>query len=96
LQYPFLAVRVWLVLQGPVVEILEAFRMAEDVTGTKMNWNCVDENRIGDHICYYSDLRKMQALPKLENCQDTADEFRGDRRQLEAAPVGHCCVKRGL
>jgi CDP-paratose 2-epimerase len=41
--------------------VLEAFRMAEDVTGKKMNWRYVDENRIGDHICYYSDLRKMQA-----------------------------------
>jgi CDP-paratose 2-epimerase len=41
--------------------ILEAFRMAEGVTGKKMNWRYVDENRIGDHICYYSDLRKMQA-----------------------------------
>jgi CDP-paratose 2-epimerase len=40
--------------------VLEAFRMAEDVTGKKMNWRYVDENRIGDHICYYSDLRKMQ------------------------------------
>jgi CDP-paratose 2-epimerase len=35
--------------------------MVEDVTGKKMNWRYVDENRIGDHICYYSDLRKMQA-----------------------------------
>jgi CDP-paratose 2-epimerase len=26
-----------------------------------MAWRYVDENRIGDHICYYSDLRKMQA-----------------------------------
>lgn len=41
--------------------ILEAFRMAEETTGKKMNWRYVDENRIGDHICYYSDLRKMQA-----------------------------------
>jgi CDP-paratose 2-epimerase len=40
--------------------ILEAFRMTEDVTGKKMIWRYVDENRIGDHICYYSDLRKMQ------------------------------------
>jgi CDP-paratose 2-epimerase len=40
--------------------ILEAFRMAEGVSGRKMNWRYVDENRIGDHICYYSDLRKMQ------------------------------------
>jgi len=41
--------------------ILEAFSMAEAVTGRKMNWCYMDENRIGDHICYYSDLRKMQA-----------------------------------
>jgi CDP-paratose 2-epimerase len=41
--------------------IIEAFRMAEDVTDKNMNWRYVDENRIGDHICYYSDLRKMQA-----------------------------------
>jgi CDP-paratose 2-epimerase len=40
--------------------ILEAFRMAEEATGNKMIWRYVDENRIGDHICYYSDLRKMQ------------------------------------
>jgi CDP-paratose 2-epimerase len=26
-----------------------------------MNWRYLDENRIGDHICYYSDLRKMKA-----------------------------------
>lgn len=41
--------------------ILEAFRMAEDVTGRPMQWRYVEENRIGDHICYYSDLRKMKA-----------------------------------
>ena len=41
--------------------IIEAFRMAENVTGKKMNWRYVDQNRIGDHICYYSDLRKMYA-----------------------------------
>ena len=41
--------------------ILEAFQMAEQFTGNKMNWRYVDQNRIGDHICYYSDLRKMHA-----------------------------------
>jgi CDP-paratose 2-epimerase len=41
--------------------IVEAFRMAEDVADKNMNWRYVDENRVGDHICYYSDLRKMQA-----------------------------------
>jgi CDP-paratose 2-epimerase len=46
--------------KGNSCSILEAFKMAEDVTGKKMKWRYVDENRIGDHICYYSDLRKMQ------------------------------------
>ena len=41
--------------------IMEAFRKVEDVTGRPMQWRYVDENRIGDHICYYSDLRKMRA-----------------------------------
>jgi CDP-paratose 2-epimerase len=41
--------------------ILEAFAMAEQATGHKMKWQYVDENRIGDHICYYSDLRKIRA-----------------------------------
>jgi CDP-paratose 2-epimerase len=41
--------------------VLEAFRLAEEATGTPMRWRYVDENRIGDHICYYSDLRKIKA-----------------------------------
>jgi CDP-paratose 2-epimerase len=40
--------------------ILEAFELARQVTGKEMKWKYVDENRIGDHICYYSDLRKMK------------------------------------
>lgn len=41
--------------------VLEAFDMASQVSGKKMKWHYVDENRIGDHICYYSDLRRMKA-----------------------------------
>ena len=41
--------------------VLEAFNMSTVVTGRKMNWRYVETNRIGDHICYYSDLRKMKA-----------------------------------
>ena len=47
--------------KGNSCSILEAFRMAEEATGRPMQWRYVDENRIGDHICYYSDLRKMRA-----------------------------------
>ena len=41
--------------------ILEAFTIAEKFSGKKQVYTYVDENRIGDHICYYSDLRKMKA-----------------------------------
>lgn len=41
--------------------IQEAFAAAEAATGHKMNWQYADENRAGDHICYYSDLRKIKS-----------------------------------
>ena len=41
--------------------ILEAFQIAEAFSGQTQQFTYLDENRIGDHICYYSDLRKMQA-----------------------------------
>jgi CDP-paratose 2-epimerase len=40
--------------------ILEAFSLAESISGKKQVYSYVSENRIGDHICYYSDLRKMR------------------------------------
>jgi len=40
--------------------ILEAFALAEAATGKKMNYEYVEQNRIGDHICYISDLAKMK------------------------------------
>ena len=40
--------------------ILEAFEMAESFSGRKQSMTYVDKNRVGDHICYYSDLRKMK------------------------------------
>jgi CDP-paratose 2-epimerase len=46
--------------KGNSCSILEAFRKIGDVTGQTMKWRYVDENRSGDHICYYSDLRKMK------------------------------------
>ena len=41
--------------------ILEAFAMLEELTGKPQRFTYLEQNRIGDHICYYSDLRKMKA-----------------------------------
>jgi len=40
--------------------IHEAFAMVEKLTGKKQVSVYVDQPRSGDHICYYSDLRKMK------------------------------------
>lgn len=40
--------------------ILEAISMIENLSNKKMEWDYVDNNRIGDHICYYSDLSKIK------------------------------------
>jgi CDP-paratose 2-epimerase len=40
--------------------ILEAFDIVKSVTGKKTQYEYVDRNREGDHICYISDLSKMK------------------------------------
>jgi CDP-paratose 2-epimerase len=40
--------------------ILEAFKIVEKYTGNPMKYKYDEANRIGDHICYYSDLSKMK------------------------------------
>jgi CDP-paratose 2-epimerase len=47
--------------------ILEAFEICEGFSGKKQKYEYLDENRIGDHICYYSDLTKIKDhFPKFE------------------------------
>ena len=59
--------------------ILEAFTLAESISGQKMNYVYIDKNREGDHICYYSNLSKMKAhFPKwgiTKSLKDTFEEI---------------------
>ncbi len=41
--------------------ILEAFQLAEKFSGKAQVFTYVEQARAGDHMCYYSDLRKMRA-----------------------------------
>ncbi|WP_417397687.1 NAD-dependent epimerase/dehydratase family protein [Gimesia chilikensis] len=42
------------------LSILEAFDRVSQLTGKKMVWEYSDQNRSGDHICYYSNLDRMK------------------------------------
>ena len=57
--------------------ILEAFKIAEKFSGKAQVHTYVDQNRAGDHICYYSDLRKMRAhYPSWDITQSLEETIR--------------------
>lgn len=43
------------------ISMLEAIAKIEQLSGKKINWKYVDENRKGDHICYISNLEKLRS-----------------------------------
>lgn len=42
------------------VSILESIDRVEQIFGKKFNWRYDDKNRVGDHICYYTDMAKFR------------------------------------
>jgi CDP-paratose 2-epimerase len=77
--------------------ILEAFELVSQRTGKPMDWVYSDQARAGDHICYYSDLRRMQAdypgwRPEI-SLDETFDQIveahdrRADSRQVGSTRV---------
>jgi len=41
--------------------MLEAIQLCEEISGNKLDWTYLEDNRIGDHIWYVSDVRKFEA-----------------------------------
>ena len=41
--------------------MLEAIALCEELTGSSINWSYIDDNRIGDHIWWISDIRRFQS-----------------------------------
>ncbi len=47
--------------KGNSASLLESVEMVFEASGKRPNLTYSDQNRIGDHICYYSDLRKLKS-----------------------------------
>ena len=43
------------------VSILEAFALITEISGRAMKYEYLDQNRSGDHVCYFSDLTKIKS-----------------------------------
>jgi len=76
------------------VSILEAFKIVEKYSGKPQKHTYVEHARAGDHICYYSDLRKMRAhYPSWNITQTLEDTIRQiveawhKRETLKAADI---------
>lgn len=62
--------------KGNSCSILEAFARASELTGRAMTHEYAEQARSGDHICYYSDLRKMRThYPGWDISKNLSDIF---------------------
>ena len=60
--------------KGNSCSIHEAFELVEGCTGRPQTYDYSDTPRVGDHICYYSDLRRMKShYPKWDITKTLSD-----------------------
>ena len=58
------------------ISILEAFALIQEISGIKMAYEYLDQNRKGDHICYISNLARMKGhFPSWEITKDLKATF---------------------
>ena len=79
--------------KGNSCSILEAFELVARHTGKPQRWTYSEVARVGDHICYYSDLRRMKRHFPAWGITRTLDHMIPEMvdawlRRLEAEPLG--------
>ena len=57
------------------VSILESITRIEAATGSKINWSYADSNRVGDHICYITNIKKFRSHYPNWNLQYSLDDI---------------------
>ena len=58
------------------ISILEAFKLIESISGRPMKYSYSEVNRIGDHMCYISDLSKLYThYPGWQITKDLSTTF---------------------
>jgi len=72
--------------RGNSISILEAFDRIASISGKPMQWEYVDKNREGDHICYISDLSKMKAHYSSWDITKTLDDVFHEIQQASLLP----------
>jgi CDP-paratose 2-epimerase len=55
--------------------LLESIDLVEQVSGKRLNWSYDEHNRIGDHICYISNMAKFRAHYPAWNIEISLDQI---------------------
>lgn len=77
--------------RGNSVSMLEAIAKIEEISGKRLNWKYVEQNRVGDHICYISNLGKLKTHFPAWGITIGIDEILrqiidSQKKQLRSAP----------
>lgn len=68
------------------VSMLEAIERVEQLLGVRLDTTYSEQNRVGDHICYYSDLRKLERdFPSFRITRSIDDIFEEFARAAHTA-----------
>lgn len=65
------------------ISILEAIDKIQDLIGRPVKWSYEERNRVGDHICYISDLRKLRRHFPDWNITRSLDDIIGEMVKQE-------------
>jgi CDP-paratose 2-epimerase len=60
------------------ISVLEAIERVQKLLGRKLSWEYVDQPRKGDHICYISNLTKLQTHYPNWNVSRSLDDILKD------------------
>ena len=79
--------------RGNSASVLECIALIREISGYEVDWRYEEQNRIGDHICYISDLRKLQAhYPEWSITRTLPDTVREMVAAVEARVRGGAAV----
>jgi CDP-paratose 2-epimerase len=63
------------------VSIIEAIEAIEKLSGNKLRWKYTDQHRIGDHICYISDMTRFKTDYPMWSHQHSLNDILGEMVQ---------------
>ena len=70
------------------ISVIEAIDRMQSLIGLKLSWEYIDQPRMGDHICYYSNLGKFQAHFPRWRVSRSLDEILEDLTRVpKSAPA---------